>query len=354
MCNFVSAIITRALFILAALYMIFEVAKKMQDANFWYLTFLFLPLVAEMIVTLKNRKGKDYKWFSPPIFLFLVSIIPSFWILDYIKESWLVLPKIRLSVYSLSLQSYDRMLSFCYKDESLADYQVLLVLLILGKWLLPLGGGITKEELSQLLLNFVGTAADILEYLNDVFLHTFLMQTVWTWSMLQFPLHLSGQWACQPCTRPPDVSLWSKHSTDIWSIMEALFIQNGPFLVIRIIVMIYSKSVNEMTIFFAIKNFLVVILSLYRLIIICYNFRQSHIKINAVMHTGRGPAAVRLRSGSGASAELRSLSTKILFFRMPEPYRVNSDGSKSGARKETRYVFQNKSLQNKICVVFLP
>ncbi|XP_029962550.1 transmembrane protein 26-like [Salarias fasciatus] len=309
MCNFVSAIITRALFILAALYMIFEVAKKMQDANFWYLTFLFLPLVAEMIVTLKNRKGKDYKWFSPPIFLFLVSIIPSFWILELYHQKETVevlrtrykeekltqhvaaqnnlLPKIRLSVYSLSLQSYDRMLSFCYKDESLADYQVLLVLLILGKWLLPLGGGITKEELSQLLLNFVGTAADILEYLSETLpdakefipemIYTIL--AVWTWSMLQFPLHLSVVNSKADSEKEdedsPDVSLWSKHSTDIWSIMEALFIQNGPFLVIRIIVMIYSKSVNEMTIFFAIKNFLVVILSLYRLIIICYNFRQS-------------------------------------------------------------------------------
>uniref|UniRef100_A0A672JNJ9 Transmembrane protein 26a n=1 Tax=Salarias fasciatus TaxID=181472 RepID=A0A672JNJ9_SALFA len=182
-----------------------------------------------------------------------------------------VLPKIRLSVYSLSLQSYDRMLSFCYKDESLADYQVLLVLLILGKWLLPLGGGITKEELSQLLLNFVGTAADILEYLSETLefipemIYTIL--AVWTWSMLQFPLHLSGQLVNSKADSEkededsPDVSLWSKHSTDIWSIMEALFIQNGPFLVIRIIVMIYSKSVNEMTIFFAIKNFLVVILN---------------------------------------------------------------------------------------------
>uniref|UniRef100_A0A672JRW5 Transmembrane protein 26a n=1 Tax=Salarias fasciatus TaxID=181472 RepID=A0A672JRW5_SALFA len=265
-----NAIITRALFILAALYMIFEVAKKMQDANFWYLTFLFLPLVAEMIVTLKNRKGKDYKWFSPPIFLFLVSIIPSFWILELYHQKETSQNIRELSVYSLSLQSYDRMLSFCYKDESLADYQVLLVLLILGKWLLPLGGGITKEELSQLLLNFVGTAADILEYLSETLefipemIYTIL--AVWTWSMLQFPLHLSGQ--CVFRGFPSCV-------TDIWSIMEALFIQNGPFLVIRIIVMIYSKSVNEMTIFFAIKNFLVVILSLYRLIIICYNFRQS-------------------------------------------------------------------------------
>lgn len=37
----------------------------------------------------------------------------------------------------------------------------------MGKWLLPLGGGVTRDELSQLLLIFVGTAADILEFTSE-------------------------------------------------------------------------------------------------------------------------------------------------------------------------------------------
>lgn len=121
--------------------------------------------------------------------------------------------------------------SVCSNDWILALHQILLILLIVGKWLLPLGGGVTRDELSQLLLIFVGTAADILEFtsetLSDIkwrfsgcsslFEHkseTFVLKpivifhalpresspqlvhiilAVWTWSMLQFPLHLAGQ-----------------------------------------------------------------------------------------------------------------------------------------------------------------
>ena len=49
----------------------------------------------------------------------------------------------------------------------MALHQILLILLIVGKWLLPLGGGVTRDELSQLLLTLIGTAADILEFTSE-------------------------------------------------------------------------------------------------------------------------------------------------------------------------------------------
>lgn len=55
----------------------------------------------------------------------------------------------------------------CANDWILALHQALLVLLIVGKWLLPNEGGLTRDELSQLLLIFVGTAADILEFTSE-------------------------------------------------------------------------------------------------------------------------------------------------------------------------------------------
>lgn len=65
-------------------------------------------------------------------------------------------------------QNINQVLStVCSNDWILALHQVLLILLIVGKWLLPLGGGVTREELSQLLLIFVGTAADILEFTSE-------------------------------------------------------------------------------------------------------------------------------------------------------------------------------------------
>ena len=55
----------------------------------------------------------------------------------------------------------------CPKEWILGLHMTQLILLIVGKWLLPIGGGVTRDELSQLLLIFVGTAADILEFTSE-------------------------------------------------------------------------------------------------------------------------------------------------------------------------------------------
>ena len=43
--------------------------------------------------------------------------------------------------------------------------QILLLFLILGRWLLP-KGKLTHDQLSQLLLVYIGTAADIVEFFD--------------------------------------------------------------------------------------------------------------------------------------------------------------------------------------------
>lgn len=58
----IRAVIVRALFILVALTGVWRVTWVKKDLTYWFLTFLLLPLVLEMIITLRNRKGKDYKW----------------------------------------------------------------------------------------------------------------------------------------------------------------------------------------------------------------------------------------------------------------------------------------------------
>ncbi|KAA0711045.1 Transmembrane protein 26 [Triplophysa tibetana] len=307
--KFMCAIITRFLFILVSLVGVWRVTKVKNDHLYWLLTIVYLPLVAEMIITFKRRKGQDYKWFSPSILFFLISIIPSIWILELHHQgnrdedlqqckkldSWeniksIVSPlngTLRMNkTLKVNLEDLERVLTFvCPNAWILGLHQALLILLILGKWLLPLGGGVTRDELSQLLLVFVGTAADILEFtsesMSDVKENNqqlvYIILGVWTWSMLQFPFHLavvtsrlqnsdeSGDGCCN--------FLMSRHSTDIWNIVESLFIQDGPFLVVRLIVMIYFDVFHQMLVFFAIKNFLVVILNLYRLIVICIDLK---------------------------------------------------------------------------------
>lgn len=71
-------------------------------------------------------------------------------------------------VFSVLLKASLKLLSsVCDDDWILVLHQILLILLIVGKWLLPVGGGVTRDKLAQLLLCFVGTAADILEFTTE-------------------------------------------------------------------------------------------------------------------------------------------------------------------------------------------
>lgn len=71
----------------------------------------------------------------------------------------------------------------------------LIIGIIIGRWLLP-RGEITRDQLSALLLGYVGTAADILELFEvlqeDVVQQeeqvTLAVLGVYTWSLLQFCL----------------------------------------------------------------------------------------------------------------------------------------------------------------------
>uniref|UniRef100_A0AAZ3Q744 Uncharacterized protein n=1 Tax=Oncorhynchus tshawytscha TaxID=74940 RepID=A0AAZ3Q744_ONCTS len=180
--KFICAVVTRSLFLLISLIGVWRVVWVKNNALYWFLTILYLPLVIEMILTLKRKKLQDYKWFSPAIFLFLISIIPSLWILelhhqqnkatdsrcDKLDSSENI--KSLLNMWrgnstngsETLLQVVSLLSSVCANDWILALHQTLLILLVIGKWLLPVAGGVTRDELSQLLLLFVGTAADIL------------------------------------------------------------------------------------------------------------------------------------------------------------------------------------------------
>ncbi|XP_061087981.1 transmembrane protein 26b isoform X2 [Conger conger] len=255
-----------------------------------------------MSVIIEIRKGMDYKWISPPIMLFLMSIIPSMWILELQhqmnKSIDLQCQKLnsmdnwRSIVHSVMnstmenenfMDSLKLLSSVCDDDWILVLHQILLILLIVGKWLLPVGGGVTRDKLAQLLLCFVGTAADILEFttetltdIQNILPLVYLILAVWTWSMLQFPLQISVVKSTpEECSEGQSDSLLKKHRSEIWNIVQSLFIQDGPFLLVRLMIMIFFEILHPMLVFFTVKNFLMIILNLYYLCVICQDHRAS-------------------------------------------------------------------------------
>ncbi|XP_066549564.1 transmembrane protein 26b [Amia ocellicauda] len=288
--NFVSAVITRFFFILLSLIGVWRVTFVKQDKLYWLLTILYLPLVVEMIFTLKRRKGRDYKWISPAILLFLISIIPSIWILELHHQKNKAknsecnhldsIDNIK-NVLNRKNETFAKVVNLCDDAWILALHQIMLILLIVGKWLLPIGVGINRDQLSQLLLMFVGIAADILEFTTETLSKVkdgnslvYIILSVWTLGMLQFPFHVAVVNSSADDSREGQTaSFMQQNRSEIWCIVESILIHDGPFLVVRLVVMIVYKVINQMLVFFTIKNLLVVSLQIYRLYVLVHRYR---------------------------------------------------------------------------------
>ncbi|KAG9484945.1 hypothetical protein GDO78_008188 [Eleutherodactylus coqui] len=233
---------------------------------------------------------------SPPIFCYLLGIVPSLWLLEMNADlrscENKTIVDIGLSVnhtniLQAGMHIVQSLNEICQSVWTLGLHQTFLLLLIVGKWLLPIGDGVTRDQLSQLLLMFVGTAADILEFTSETLEEitirrnntlVYVILGVWTWSMLQFPLDLAVQnIGCQqgsPSKRNFCLLL-CRYSADLWNIGISLFIQDGPFLISRIILMAYFNIINQMLVFFAAKNSLIVLLQLYRFVVIVVDFHAE-------------------------------------------------------------------------------
>ncbi|XP_028585189.2 transmembrane protein 26 [Podarcis muralis] len=300
-----NALATRLLFALHSLLGVWRVTKVMEEPKYWLLALLNLPLCIETVLTLKFKQGRGYKWFSPAIFIYLISIVPSLWLLELHFGSQAChnesdmrpfTPKYEPAYQSkaidgpiigTAIEFVNTISAVCESVWMLGLHQTFLLLLIIGRWLLPIGGEITRDQLSQLLLMFVGTAADILEFTSETMeienvrtnrAVVYAILAVWTWSMLQFPLDLAVQHV--GCGRPGSSKrvfslLLCRHSADLWNIGISLFIQDGPFLVVRLILMGYFQVINQMLVFFTAKNILIVMLQLYRLVVLSLDFHAS-------------------------------------------------------------------------------
>ncbi|KAM9618228.1 transmembrane protein 26 [Trichechus inunguis] len=307
-----NALATRLLFVLHSLVGVWRVTEVKKEPRYWLLALLNLLLFLETVLTLKFKRGRGYKWFSPAIFLYLISIVPSLWLLEMHHETQHCNSQSEgMTQNTSSREDFNRSLmsseqtngaddliqtarvfvgtlsTVCEKVWTLGLHQTFLLMLIIGRWLLPIGGGITRDQLSQLLLMFVGTAADILEFTSETLEEqnvrnspalVYAILVIWTWSMLQFPLDLAVQYVVCPSSviaRGFTSLFFCQYSADLWNIGISVFIQDGPFLVVRLILMTYFKVVNQMLVFFAVKNFLVVVLQLYRLVVLALAVRTS-------------------------------------------------------------------------------
>nr|XP_040580383.1 LOW QUALITY PROTEIN: transmembrane protein 26-like [Lepeophtheirus salmonis] len=341
----VKGIITRCIFSAHGIIAVYKVVSLKGNLWYWYLTLTIVLLGFEGMFTLAIKSSQEWKWFSPSIFFYLASVCPSIWLieldklntridqlklntesnvanlittplpstpsstitavnlnssleyssvipmtgsnatleLDILKDVGIIIPCIRsYNEIHFSIQIPIDLEQIPVDEDTLLVIieQLLMLILIIGRWMLP-KGEMTRDELSQLLLVYIGTAADIIEFFdsfkdekvntNKILCITVL--SIWSWSLLQFTLIITSP---KDKNNPPK----NKKSTrlqrakeiccsiDVWSIMVNIILQDAPFFVFRLLLITYYRLISYMNIFFTCKNTLVIVLQFYRLLIV--------------------------------------------------------------------------------------
>ncbi|GAB1601194.1 Hypothetical predicted protein [Argonauta hians] len=305
----VKAITSRSLFTSHGLLCIWRLTVVKNNLLYWCMSGSILLIVFETGFTLKKKRGGEWKWFSPSVFLYLAYSLPPIWLLELdllnqrIHHRFSDQSNTTSEVQNLSLLTPNFKISIILDPEKWVRIlqQVLLLLLIIGRWLLP-KGKISREQLSQLLLVYIGMAADIIElfeaFKEEVVKYnwtlTVVILSLWTASLLQFTFVVTTSKARRPrpvyvkeCEGKSEGSSENKTQTvksssssccccccccccsaDILSILTTIVLQDGPFLVLRMLLIFRYNVLSYTNIFFTSKNSLVILLQLYRLLVL--------------------------------------------------------------------------------------
>lgn len=152
--------------------------------------------------------------------------------------------------------------------------------LILCRWILP-RGHIDRNSLSQLLIMYSAISADILDF-SDIFpmkevklnrAYMYIGLGVWSWSMAQFTFVVTTAFgfrrkiSVEEDSSAKESAGWD--TSEAVSILMVFFMQDGPFLVVRLYAIFQLQLSDYYTIFFfSLKNILTLILGLYRLLVL--------------------------------------------------------------------------------------
>ncbi len=242
-------------------------------------------------ITLKH-KGKDLEWFSPCFFIYIISIIPPTWFLELenINNKKNSLVYFSNETKSISLINFlnenDQTIEglpviplLVLPDTNFAMYieVTMMIIIILGRLIMP-KKGITRAELSQLLLVYMSLASDIIDLLSvlqeqKIYSYApivYATLTIYSFSLLQFCLNL---------VTARGRTLQSSHSdlnndkediekdsnsrytranlalhNEFFNVLTTLCMQDLPFFILRTYCVVKFEIVSYLFLFFLFKN----------------------------------------------------------------------------------------------------
>ncbi|KAL9893965.1 transmembrane protein 26 [Glossina fuscipes fuscipes] len=291
----IKATLTRLIFGAHSAIAIWQVVYTTDEIIYWSLGAPLLLLLTEGIFTIFVKKTQEWRWFCPSVFLYLASIVPAIWLLELNKVQrrledkrnpnnatiTAALDKRNADTNNATIIPAVRATGINESTWITVIEQFLMLILIVGRWMLP-KGDLTRDQLSQLLLVYIGTAADIIEFFDSykddtiaqIKLLVYLTLGIWSWSLLQFTIVLSATRSRRPRGGSSHQRSSESNQTDcccgidVWGIVLNVILQDAPFLTFRLLIIYEFDIISYMNVFFTCKNSLVILLQLYRLYVV--------------------------------------------------------------------------------------
>lgn len=286
--------------------------------EYWQLVAGIIPIVAEAAYILyKDKQGIEFKWFSPCYLFYMVATLPGIWLLEIHRTNTYQAAN-TTTLEEFSISGIEIPLRLSADAWVMVLEELMLYLMILGRWVMP-RGNMRRLKLTALLFGLIGIASDIMElfalFNEDIIRHdiamTYALLAVWSLSMLQFAFTFSAAyrasslfWDEQDPHGPSSKYDYQAHSNpkanaenaksqktsastseaerqtigvELVDTVLSLFMQDGPFLGMRLYCIVTYRLISYSMVFFTAKNVLVVLLLLYKIVVLCTKFGKNRV-----------------------------------------------------------------------------
>ena len=138
---------------------------------------------------------------------------------------------------------------------------------------------------------------------------------IWSWSLIQFAMVLTATKARKDQSGivsrkfpPPEDDTCC--TPDVYGIIISIFLQDAPFLVLRLLLIFKYNVVSYTNMFFTCKNMLVIMLLLYRLFVVQWERRSQRLQNIEYMTMSESSSRARLMPNSYSTDTYYSLINK--------------------------------------------
>ncbi|XP_060571737.1 transmembrane protein 26-like [Ruditapes philippinarum] len=314
----IAALSVRCLLVLHNILAVWRVVISHDNASFWGLASLNILILIETYLVIRRNYGNEWKWWCPCFLTYLLATLPSVWLLQLSLYDSLVstntdtnsvqpTPQGQIATTSpisasseignftnttssvsttMVTTTNERIASSIDEILALEDttwivviQESLVYLLVFGRWILP-RSEVSRAALSDLLLEYLAIASDIMElyaiFDEDVvqsnFGATYAILTIWSISFLQFVPVLVFKQKYRHLQSPRMSKInraCGEYFAEVVVTLTSILLQDGPFLCLRLYIMLRFELITYSLVFFVLKNIVAVLLLIYRLVILC-------------------------------------------------------------------------------------